>query len=212
MIKSISLLLGFFFFQISGYAQITAVTGTGDEVILYENGTWKYAKKSDTAATEIQTNPTNFQKQASCTFKVSSNLVDNVNIYLNPKKWTFKKGEEGGSAEYAFNYGGKDAYGMLISERVKIPLMTLREAALSNAAHAAPDIKIMKEEYRNVNGNQVMFLQLQGTIKNISFTYFNYYYTSERGTIQLLTYTFTNLIQENKSAMEELLNGLVITK
>jgi len=211
MIKTIIFIAGLSLFHLACHAQITAVTGTGDEVILYDNHTWKYANKTDTETAAIQTNKTNFKKSSSSGFEVSSNIVNNVKIYINPKKWTFKKGEEGSSAEYNFTHVGKnEAYGMIISERVQIPLLSLRDLALKNASNAAPDIKVVNEEYRNVNGTQVLFIQFTGTISGMNFTYFNYYYSCERGTIQLLTYTFTNLANENKPEMEELLNGLVI--
>ncbi len=197
--------------QFFSKAQISAVTNSGDEVILYNNGTWKYVNKVDSPAKEIPTNNSNFQKPSGSTFKVNSTTVTNASVYLNPKKWEFKKAESGAS-EYKFELKAKDAYGMLITERIQIPLLTLKEAALMNAKNASPDINLVKEEYRTVNEIKLIYLQMEGSIQGIDFTYCGYYYSSEQGTVQLVTCTSKQLLKEYRSEMEDLLNGLIISK
>ena len=51
----------------------------------------------------------------------------------------------------------KDLYGMAIVEAFEIPLETLRNLALENGKSVAPDLKVVEEEYRIVNGNKVLF-------------------------------------------------------
>jgi hypothetical protein len=193
-------------------AQISAVTSTGEEVTLYSNGTWKYTNKTDDANVEIPTNKTPFEKPTSSTFTVKSTVLPEVTVALNPKKWDFKKAEAGAAAEYNFDLKNKDAYGMIITERVEIPLETLKNLALKNARAASPDIEVVKCEYRTVNKKKVLYMQMEGSVEGINFTYYGYYYTYEGGAVQLLTYTSRNLALENKSDMEDLLNGLVASK
>ena len=50
------------------YAQINAITETGDEVILYEEKTWKYLNDSVNVDTEILRNETEFLKGEHLTF------------------------------------------------------------------------------------------------------------------------------------------------
>ncbi len=192
-------------------AQIKAVTGTGDEVVLYENHTWKYINKSDTESHEIQTNRISFEKKSNATFQVSSNIVDNANIYIDPKKWKFKKSDGSSVYEFFFTSAKKDAYGMFIGEKTQMPVTSLREIALQYATKVAPDIHVLKEEYRTVNGIQVLEMDMQGTVQGIDVTYMNYYFSSTRGTIQFDTFTGTAQFKDSKADMEELLNGLVIT-
>jgi hypothetical protein len=45
------------------FSQKKAVTENGEEVILYEDGTWKYKNGSETSATEISTNPREFKNR-----------------------------------------------------------------------------------------------------------------------------------------------------
>ncbi|MDB5282200.1 MAG: hypothetical protein JWO06_1275 [Bacteroidota bacterium] len=208
MNKTIILALGLFICQITCKAQTSAVTSKGDEVILYDNGTWKYANKIDTN-TKIETNKTAFVKGSSATFKVSSTNVSSVGINIDPKKWTFKKGETGEAAEFNFELKDKEAYGMVITEKTEVPLMTLKGIALENAKSAAPDISVVKQEYRTVNGLKVFYMQMQGTIQGIDISYCGYYYSSPKGTVQFLTYCGTKLLPQYRAEMEALLNGLV---
>ncbi|HAO46654.1 MAG TPA: hypothetical protein DCQ97_06990 [Chitinophagaceae bacterium] len=198
-------------FAINGMAQIQAVTSNGDEVVLYNDGTWKYVKKNDENAVKIDTNRTAFLKSKEAAFLVKSNIVP-VGVYLNSKKWSFKKADRDGEAEYSFQLKSKDGYGMMMAERVEIPLESLRNIALENAKEASPDVKITHEEYRNVNGVKVLCMQMDGTIQGIKFSYLGYYFSFEKGTIQFITYTAQSLLSEYRQDMEELLNGFVLVK
>jgi hypothetical protein len=133
-----------------------------------------------------------------------------MGVWLNPKTWSFSKGENNEDAEYEFESKGKDLYGMMITESIEIPLETLKTVALENAKSAAPDVKVVKEEYRMVNGNKVLCMQMDGTTQGIKFSYFGYYYSNSSGTLQFVIYTSQNLVKKYLGDMEELLNGLVV--
>ena len=189
-------------------AQINAITQTGDEVILFEDGTWSYLNNSITESSEIPLNNKEFKKDKNSTFLVKSKKL-NVGIWINPKDWKFSKGLENDEFEFQFQKKGGDLYAMLISEKIQIPIETLKGIAVEIAKSAAPDIKVIKEEYRNVNGIKVLMMQMSGTIQGMRFTYYGYYYSNENGTIQLLTYTGESLFDDYLDDIEVLLNGLV---
>ncbi len=205
------LLLTFFFSILITHAQIKAVTNNGDEVILNTDGTWKYVNDSlnDAGKSKVDTSKISYNKNAAASFLVKSNRVS-YGVYLDPKKWSFEKKTGDGASEYEFHTREKDLYGMMISEKIEMPLETLKVAAFKNAQDAASDIKIVKEEYRRVNGNLVLMLQMNGTIRGIKFCYFGYYYSSSKGTVQLLTYTSANLMDEYRKELELFLNGFVV--
>jgi len=207
MNKSILVLISLFFVNFV-QAQQTAVTETGEQVILFKDGTWKYQNEEKQTETEIPTNSIAFKKEAESTFLLKSNKV-NVGFWLNPKMWTFKKGNEKDAAEYKLQLKAGDLYGMIISEKVEIPLETLKSIALNNGRKAAPDLKITKEEYRIVNGLKVLLLQMNGTMEGIKFSYYGYYFSNINGTVQFVTYTSTNLIASYLPKIEVLLNGIV---
>ncbi len=198
LIKSVGMLWG----------QINAITNTGEEVILYEDGTWRYLIDSLNDAEEIPVNDQLFVKGDEATFLVRSTRT-NAGVWINPKNWTFNRGEEGEPAEFQFQRNGDDLYGMLISEKISIPIETLQGIAIDNARSVAPDIRVIKEEYRTVNGLKLLMMQMAGTIQGARFIYYGYYYSSPAGTTQFLTYTGENLFQEYEDRIEEFLNGLV---
>lgn len=206
--KKIGLLSACMFIVLLSFAQQKAVTETGSEVILYDDGTWEYLNNDEDLDSEIPTNKKNFTKDKDASFLVKSNKL-NVGFWINPKEWSFKKADNNEEAEYEFQLKGKDLYAMVISEQVEIPLKNLKQIAVENGKAAAPDLRIVKEEYRTVNGIKVLFLQMNGTLQGIKFTYYGYYFSNENGTIQFITYTSQNLLSTYMDDCEKILNGLV---
>ncbi len=189
-------------------AQIKAITENGDEVLLYENGTWKSKvnKSSLFGTTVIPENQTPFKKDPASSFLLKSKVC-NVGVWLNPSKWTISKGDE--PQEYKFVLKGESVYGMMITEKVGFPLEVLKNAALTNAQNASADVAVVKEEYRTVNGIRVIMMQMEGTLQGIKFTFYGYYYSNEQSSVQVLTWTVQDLFDSHKAEMEKLLNGLV---
>jgi len=195
----------------ASHAQMKGLTENGDEIILYNDGTWKYVKAPAANSQVIDTNQTKFTRLPAYTFLVKSK-VTKYGVYINPQKWMFEKEDANEPGEYKFYMKSKDCYGMIIAEKMQLPIETLKTLAYTNAKSAAPDVEITKQEYRNVNGVTVLCLQMSGTISGLKFVYLGYYYSSEGGTIQLLTYTFESMFKERKTDMENLLNGFVVVE
>ncbi|MCB0410565.1 MAG: hypothetical protein KDD29_10125 [Flavobacteriales bacterium] len=202
------LLLVLLSFAQASFSQVNALTEYGEEIILYENGTWKY-KNRELEEVEIKTNSKSFKKSKESTFLIKSNRF-NIGFYINPEDWTFKKSTTNEDAEYTLNYKDGDLYAMIITEKIEIPILTLQGIALDNARKVAPDIEIVKQEYRMVNDLKVLFMQMDGTMKGVKFTYYGYYYSNEQGTVQFVTFTSQNLLPEYRSLCDDLLNGMVI--
>jgi len=206
--KKIYFLLLFILPLLSTQAQINAITETGEEVVLYDDGTWTYVNDKDLEKTEIPLNENPFFKAAKASFLVKSKRLD-IGIWINPKKWSFNKASSNEDAEFEFQNRDGDLYAMLIAERMEIPLPTLRDIAFENAKSAAPDVKIVKEEYRMVNGVKVLMMQMQGTIRGIKFMYLGYYYSYEGGTVQFISYTSSAIFEDKHDELEDFLNGFV---
>ena len=189
-------------------AQQKGVTETGEEVILFEDGTWKYQNEDDFLKREIPINSKIFKKDKESSFLLKSSNF-NIGFYLNPKIWSFNKPTDDPDAEYELQLKGGDLYGMVITEKIEIPLESLKSIALENGKAAAPDLKIIKEEYRTVNGLKVLLLQMKGTTQGIKVSFYGYYFSSTNGTVQFITYTSQNLFDSYRPEIEKLLNGLV---
>ena len=190
-------------------SQINAITDTGQEVLLFPNGSWK-SKDEIKKSWDIKLDTIIAHKSSDSNFLVKGNKI-NYGIWLNPKKWKFSKNETDNSpSEYNFVLIGQDAYAIIIAERIEIPLNTLKDIALKNAKKASPDAKIVSEDVRKINGLIVNCMEFEGTISGIKFSYFNYYYSGPAGSIQFISYTSNNLFDNYKKEFEILLNGLVI--
>lgn len=202
------LLLVASFISFSCFAQINAVTDSGEEVILYDDGTWKYVNLENIPLM-ITMNEKHFKTPKDATFKVKSNIVD-IAFNINPKLWSFSKAANNPAAEFEFQLKGKDLYAMAICEKVEIPLVALKDISYNNAKSAAPDLEIIEQEYRMVNGVKMLYLQMNGTLSGIKFSYFGYYYSNESGTVQFIAYTSQNMLKEYRQECEDLVSGLVV--
>lgn len=191
----------------SNFAAQKAITDTGEEVILNDNGTWKYLNKTQVSVKKIASNSKKFKKPSQSTFLLKSVKNDSA-YWLNTSKWVFKKNENDPAIEYQFQHKDKDLYAMAITEEIKIGIESLTDIALSNAKDAAPDARVIKKEYRTVNGKKVIYMEMEGTIQSIQFTYAGYYFSDDSGSTQLVTYTSSNLIDKYKPDIVKFLNGL----
>jgi hypothetical protein len=120
----------------------------------------------------------------------------------------FNKPKINDASEYEFQLKGKDLYGMVITEGIEIQVETLADIALENAKNIAPDAKIVKKEYRVVNGKKLVYMEMEVAAKGFNFTYLGYYYSSSAGSTQLVAYTATNAVNIYRSEIIDFLNGL----
>lgn len=205
---SIVLLLCAFSFNV--IASKKAVTEEGDLVILNNDGTWNYEDGKSSNDMAIPINPNTFKKHNKSNFTLKSTKT-NSSFSINPKKWKFKKNKNGHeSAEYTFELRNGDLYGMAISEEIEMDVEELAKTALDNAKGVAPDTKVIKKEYRTVNGNKVIYMEMVGTIQSIKFKYLGYYFSNASGSTQYLTYTGTNLEAKYKTEINDFLNGFSV--
>ena len=215
-INRLFLILGILTISATSKSQIKALTESGREVLLFDNGTWKYSQDSSNNSLNkidsLTTNTHPFIKESSATFLVKSNIF-NVGVFINPSKWTFSPHKDNEKIpEYRFSMKSGEGYSMMITEKTQIDLENMRQIALINAQKAALDAKVISEEYRIVNGKKVLCLKMQGTIQGIKFIYFGYYYSNANGTIQLLCYTSQQFFDGLLKELESFLNGLVEIK
>ena len=197
-------------FSININAAQSAVTDRGEIVILNDDGTWSHQDKSKDISS-VPTNSQKFETPKGSSFLLKSQKNDSA-FWLNASKWNFKKAQEGSATEYEFELKGKDLYAMAVTEEVSIPIDSLGEIALENAKEVAPDTRIIKKEYRTVNGQKVLHLEFAGTIQGINFTYIAYYYSDKSGSTQFLAYTGTNLVSKYRVDINDLLNGFTSQK
>jgi hypothetical protein len=178
-------------------AEKRAKTEDGRDVILRDDGTWYYVgdvKKVQKAAETYR------GKRG--TFTLS----------LAPGVWRKLAKPTIPVSEVEFAHKDGDAMGVIIAERISVPLATLKNAVLNNIRNAAQEVKLVEEEKRTVNGVEVLFLAVNAKVQGIAFTYFYYLYTGEAGSIQILTFTGQNLLKEFRPDMEAFMNGFELVR
>lgn len=197
---------------LSAGASQKAVTEEGEIVILNSDGTWYYEDGKSASEAEIMVNDGNFSVPSTANFTLKS-TVSSATFTINSKKWKFNKNDpNNGDAEYSFQVKNGDLYALAITEQVEIDLESLAEIAFENAKGAAPDMRVIKKEYRTVNGQKVIYMEMVGTIQSIKFQYLGYYHSNQYGSTQYLTYTGQNLVPQYRSEIDDFLNGFSVAK
>ena len=191
-----------------GHAAQKAVTDTGEEVLLKRDGTWEYLDARRNRDIAITTIDKPFSKPAEANFQLKSK-VNGSAFWLNTEKWRFGKGSNNEDAEYEFELKDGDLYAMAITEGIMIPAESLADIALETAADHAPDARITRRESREVNGNRLIYQEIDFSMHGVDFTYLGYYFADESGATQLIAYTAANLTEKYRPEIELLLNGLV---
>ena len=177
---------------------LKAVTEDGKPVILNSDGTWRYAAIAQAS------------KPAQATKLLKGTRVQ-YGLWMDESKWLLVKDKsDNPERDYAFRHVTGDAHALVIAERLEVPMESLKVIALQNARNAAKDVRVTKEEFRNVNGTQLLSLEMEGTIQGIPLVLHGYYYAGKRGTIQVIAYAGRNLFEEYRRDMDNLLSGFFV--
>lgn len=197
--------------SITSFAKQRAVTETGDQVVLYNDGTWVYAEKDSLHVKEIALNQRPFTKSKKASFLVKSKRID-IGCWIDPKIWKFRSSPGHEAAEFEIDHVDGSMYALIITENLDVATKSLGNLAVQNALAAAPDLKVTAQEYRIVNSIKVLMLRMTGTIEDIRFEYFGYYVAGDGGATQFLVYSSEDFMEDNLAEAEDLLNGLVSLK
>jgi len=188
---------------------LKATTEDGKKVILNTNGTWAY---EETASQPTSSSSFSYIRPLTAA-KALKGRREKYSVWYDDAKWkpspvSSNQYPSESTPEFQFNHASGDAVALVIYERFLIPGETARDAAMDTLRKAAPDIRIVQEENRIVNGKQVLCLRTEGTIGQIPTDFFCYYYAGKSGFIQFVTYAKQELFEKNKKEMQEILNGL----
>lgn len=183
----------------------SATTDDGRKVSLYPDGTWRLIRNTAGSSTPATTYK---KSQAASLFVKAANGP--FGVWMDPEKWKRDNSAEEDPGKVNLFHKRGNAYAMIISERISIPKDTLKKIVVMKAKEAAPDVKVVSQEKRVVNGKEVLCLKLTGTVQKIPFVYYGYYYGGPEGTLQVVGYTSAPLFDECKADLEELLNGTQI--
>lgn len=186
-------------------AQVPATTFDGKAVMLYDNGTWKYAA-ADTAS-----RPDTNTRAASSTVRDQVAILDGRAVLrYDPNKWRETPAGQPGRVMLAHLTG--DGMAMVIAEHLEMQVDTLAQVALDNARNAAPDVHLVSRTHVRVSGKDMVEMEFSGNLRGIAFTYLGRYYGGKEGSFQVLTFTGSSLFPEYEADFRELLDGFEVKK
>ncbi len=183
---------------------IEATTTDGRKVLLKADGTWQFVQNTDVSAGRAATS---FGKPGASAASLTLKGQRFV-IWYDSSRWIQQTSDD--PSRFEFSHKDGDVYAVVIAERIPMRPELLRDMAIRNAQEASPDAKVIFDESRVVNGTELQCMKIQGTIEGINFIYYGYYYTGNAGTIQVLTFTSSNLFAEYEQQMLDFLNGTVV--
>ena len=165
-------------------AQQRALTEDGKEVVLFDNGTWKFVNESDAKVLEtIVTNNNVFEKTKTASFLMKSKKID-VGVYFDPKKWKLATQNISPHVEYFFaERNSNDGYfGFMITEKVQIAtLKNLKDLIIENVNRNVDYFRLKESEYRTVNGMKVLYIRYAANTKGMDFEYAGNYSINSDG-------------------------------
>ena len=210
MIKNLILAAAFVLCGVASRAQVKAVTETGEEVVLYSDGTWK-STAAPKAGWNTRLDTPSVKKGEKSTFLVKGKMLK-YGIWTNAKKWTFSSDKMPSvpAAEYFFKLKDGDAFAMTVPEEVQVNFEALPALGLKIAQAADPNARITLEENRLVNGVLVKYVEMKVSAQGMDLVYVGYYYSGAQGIIRFMAFTSANLLPKYHKDMEELLNGFTM--
>jgi hypothetical protein len=191
---------------ISTYAlsqSLKAKTEDGTDVMLLPDGTWEYVMTE-----EPQSLPSSSKSQGPKT--VIKGKRGTYGIWFDKNMWRMLNVTFDPAAEFSFAHTTGNGYAKVIDEMAYRPFEQLKNVALENIKETAPDAKIIFEEKRSINGNDVLYMKIEGTVQSIPSAFLGYYYAGEAGTIQIITYAANDVIDTLEPDCIELLNGFEV--
>ncbi|MEM1217847.1 MAG: hypothetical protein AAGH79_03010 [Bacteroidota bacterium] len=202
-------------------AQTLAITEYGDTVYIFNDGTWSFSTTEPMAFEDFgflgkelsfENNDAKFSVPESATEVLESGLGFFTWAY-NRDEWMRMRPEElNPLAEFAFKHKEKDIYAMAISEEVSMDVETIVKVALDGMeTNTGSEVDIRRLEFREVNGKEMAMGRFRLDFGGMNLVFENYYFTCEKGTVQVLTWTAANIFPKYEKLMQDMLNGVVYT-
>jgi hypothetical protein len=176
-------------------------------IVLHPNGTWSYQEP----LTESPAPVASYTKPGSATTFVKGAAVP-YGIWVDIRKWRFEAPAPDAVIERRFTHASGEAWGAVIAESARLTFDDVKGFVVASAKNKMPDAAVRGQETRLINGQNVLFLHIEGTYKSAPFVYLNYDYVGEAGTIQVYAWTSKALFQKYQRDMLDFLNGFAIAR
>jgi hypothetical protein len=200
----LSLAMGLFFSSAVYATEIGRTTVNGRSVILDSAGTWAYADEAGaTAGAAVKAGCDLGNNIASKKLPISVCLTQPWRVDNSPSS----------AMELQATHPDLDLYVGLITERTEMPLATLREAILYNAANASgiktEDVPVLKESVESLNNQSWNYIEYEVVISGAKFRFGDYHKSlGELGVVQMAFWAPAAYFEQSKPAMVAMMNGV----
>lgn len=127
--------------------------------------------------------------------------------YYNPAEWSIDLSTAG---KPLFTHVSGTGYAVIVYESISAPQDQLVELAIMNAKKVASNVQLGSQSIHLVNGSEITVAEYTATIEGQQLSYLNYYFSSSRGTVQVLTFTSKELSMQVRPILDEFLSGLAV--
>jgi len=188
-------------------AQIIVSSENGAMVRLAPDGSWEEVKLQEPDRGKVRL----FMIPANAT-----NIIEGYNkrfsIRYNEEKWYAYRSTEvladGRNAMVLqFAHRDGDAIGVVTADSVTLSPKHVIYRSLQEIRQKSTAFNVAYGEVFNVNNHIIYMVIIQVTQKGIPITYYNYYYSDEVGSYELLTYCNQNAFDTFEDDFKDLLNG-----
>jgi len=195
---SIAFLAVFTFVGLSQHSQAADVEGrvvlNGQEVFLYDDGTWKYANVKSVRGKKC----------------FSSAIIDGVGVCY--KKSMIDAGS-GDDWELLLSNKRSSFYAGWIAEGIPVESEALGDLIISNAGAAAEGgedgVAVRSREATQVGGRPFMVMEYFANVDGIPVTYLNYYSPiDDKGSLQIVFFVGGSDIKPQQKKIDEFLAGM----
>jgi hypothetical protein len=138
----------------------------------------------------------------------SMDLLEGVTLSVDQNAWHVRRPLESGTNVWEYVEG--DVYFTVIAERLEFPHDVMRDVVVENAMRTAEEARITRYGFREVNGVELMWLEMDARLSGIDFTYFTHVYSGAAGTVQLHAWTSRSLLGEYRETIEEMVAGFEV--
>jgi hypothetical protein len=130
-------------------------------------------------------------------------------LEYNASEWSISEESFNSDAEYELN-SKNDSYAIFIAEKPNVGIDNLVSVAKSNLQEVSESFELIEEMMVSKDGTTFVDLIAKVRLDGTDFTYYNRYYAGDEGSIQAMTFTYSNLFDENRTNLKNLLDGIEI--
>ncbi|MFW5699822.1 MAG: DUF2059 domain-containing protein [Bacteroidota bacterium] len=113
-------------------------------------------------------------------------------------------------ADVTFFSKDQSVFCLVIAEKEALTLQQLKAAALYNMSRASDNFKINTAFLKEINGKEMIHVDIDAEIDGENVKYHNLYYSGEWGILQFIVATPQEYYEENSDIIKEVMTGLFV--